>query len=697
MIGLPDTAIAETLLSGNFEMPDLMDVSDFASAWEAFEIPAHTLFAHWCIRNMVNNDGRPYDHLAYPHNLSPGGPADAIDDPYIRTITLQYASRLGKTHHGEAFIQFKARTHPAPAMIASEAEDRTKDLIARLYQQMYRAPHLAAALLKKHRREHNARRIEFRDSVVYGAWPASAGSLADKNICYGHAAEIDKGGWIQKSTAKEGKPINLFDNRFKDYWGVRKVIYESTPTLYGQSEVERRRVAGSDCKLVVPCPHCKTYQPLRLGARDEAGKLILSEPGRLQFQRRADGSLDKDTARKSAHYVCITGNCPPINDEHRRWMMRHAVWLPNGCGVDHDRALAAAKARQLELASILAEERDVPRLEWKGWKSADWIIGEPLRDGPDASYGPLSSLYALALTWGDYAEAFVKAISPGGDMRDFTNGWEGETFRTQRKVQSWEDLCERLKTPVPRYTVPIGYSTLTMAIDKQETQPHYPYGVVAWNEEMAPHLVDYGYVETLEDVLRVLKRKYPHEDGGEPLRIASTLMDSGYRPKDVAPFVLAIRKEHHITIRMCKGASTDLNTWFRISKLGKDTETPGMVLVRIDSMRSQDWVDELIYDKQRESPGALTVFDGENDEHWDLCEQLMNQQRDEQSKAWDKVKADEPDDLRDVLRYNGVAIRVKIRGGKVPPRKTIVQRQPVTSGSGSGNRMAYLDRPGGWL
>jgi hypothetical protein len=35
----------------------------------------------WSIRNAFTQDGKPYDHDAYPHHGAPGGPMDAFDCP----------------------------------------------------------------------------------------------------------------------------------------------------------------------------------------------------------------------------------------------------------------------------------------------------------------------------------------------------------------------------------------------------------------------------------------------------------------------------------------------------------------------------------------------------------------------------------------------------------------------------------------
>ena len=63
---------------------------------------------NWFRKFARNVDGRPYSHESYPHLGAPGGPADAMDDPAVRKIWLQFASRLGKTFFGQCCSMKKA-------------------------------------------------------------------------------------------------------------------------------------------------------------------------------------------------------------------------------------------------------------------------------------------------------------------------------------------------------------------------------------------------------------------------------------------------------------------------------------------------------------------------------------------------------------------------------------------------------------
>lgn len=681
------------------DIPDFANVDDFAEAWQSLRPRATVSFAHWNILNMQNDEGRTYDVRSFPHVVAPGGPTDSFDDTNIRTITLQWATRLGKTHFGECMVHFIAHTRPAPMMLASEAQERTEGIIARLYKQMYLAEHLHSELLWKLKSQHHSRRIEFENCMLHGAWAKSPGSLADRNICFGWGNEIDKQGWFQVSTSKEAPPIKLFEERFKDFQSVRKVLFESTPTVQGESEVERRRLSGTNCQYYVPCPHCRRYQVLRIGARDENNKIMVDAPGRLDFEA-TDGKIDRNLAFNTAQYICVSGKCEPINNHHRSEMMRYGVWVPQGCEINHKEAWKAAERRQQELDDVLGQRKRVRYFKWTGWKDAKWVEGTPDHDSQHASYGPLPSLVALSLSWGDVAAEFVDSVRDPKRMQNFINSWLGETWTTATRRQSWEQLFERVITDCKRDVVPLGYSLVTVAFDKQEIEPCYPFMIVAWNWDWSPRVLDYGYLDTLEQCERVLTRRYPHEDGGQGILVARALFDSGYLPKDVAPFCRHMGKTHKLPVMMCKGSSTDLNCNFKVRRLGKDSETPGMRLVLVDTLRSQEWAESVIHELHQEDAGGLGVFEGEKDDHWDLCEQLLNQAQDPIKKNWDKVHADTPDDLRDVLRYNWIAARLHQRGGAIPERTNTPAAAKETNRkkkNSAKSPMDYLDRAGGWI
>lgn len=649
-----------------------MTVLAFKSAFRAFAPSPTVGTLEWSIENIINDQGRPYDHAAYPHLGAPGGPMDAFDNPRTRTISLQWATRLGKTFFGQVALLKTADTDPAPMMFASSVEKLAKEGISRVYASAHKKNRLNNLLLRNER-EQKQDLVEFRGCKIFVAWARSVSTLADKNCKVGHAGEYDK--WEHQSTSKEAHPHKLFDDRFKDYQAVRKIIYEGTPTVKGRSPIERKRIAGTNCKYHVPCPHCKKYQHLEFGKDTEHG---------IKWDRDEAGRHDPEIAYRSARYVCR--HCKEsCQDHHRAWMMRRGVWCPEGCEIDH------AAAFELAESNIVGQSSHT----WDGWRSASWITGKPARDGADSSYH-LSSLYALSLGWGDIAKEFVVSKDVPQSLRNFVNQWLGETWEIVERKQTWEQLGSRIIVKVPRRVVPKGFAVVTAGVDKQ--QDHYVYTIDAWKEGRTSHTLQYGTCEDLDELRRlVIDMKFPHEDGGGSLHVSCALIDARFRPHDTYIFCRDFLKQGR-AIYPCFGSGSSLNAMYRKVHLGKDSAMPGLPAVHVDTISTQDWLEKQLHSSRPGDSGSTSLYDGSLAEHQDFLVQLLNDglvaKLDSQNyskEVWQRIDESVPNDYRDAKRYAAVAFLVSLRGSKVRPRK------PSAPKKSKPKQNPFRERPGGWL
>ena len=634
-------------------------------AADQLEIKDRVRWLDWSRENVFDHEGRPYDHSTYPHIGAPGGPADAFDCPHYLTIWLQWGSQLGKTFFGQAAFQKTADCDPCTMMFASVDQKLAVEVTSRTYRMLARCPPLRDQLRKESRRKQDC--IDLAVSRCHVAWARSVSTLADKAVRFGHANEIDK--WEHQSTSKEADPLKLFTDRFKNY-PQHKKICEGTPALKHASRIERGRLGSTNCRYFVPCPHCGRYQALRMGNG--------SEPGGIVWDKTDAGKADKELARRTARYVCQ--HCSgEMRDQHRGPMMRVGVWAPEGCDVDADKARAAARAW------VQAD-----RQPWGGWSLSDWITGTPARDGRDAGY-QLSSLYSLKFTWGDIAAEWIDSQRHPQLLRNFINQWLGETWEHVKRKATWESLGERLiDKSSPRFAVPAWASLLTLAVDRQsEGGERYPWELVAWGPGRRPITIAYGELDWLHEIeSELLGRTYQHADGGEPIRIAITLVDSGHRPDGVYEFCLACQQKG-LQVWPCKGSSTALDSDYTISRLGPNTAMPGMQLVHVDTIRSQLWLDKAIHDLDPEA-GGLTIHSGTLAEHQDFLEQLINDAAVEKLDAhnnaresWERINQHIPNDYRDDLRYAYVAMLVATRGREILPRKAAEPRRSAVISSGA--------------
>ncbi len=640
------------IATGSFR--DVGDTRDFRECFRAFEPVPRQKLRDWARENIITDQGRAYDDAAYPHHAAPGGPMDAFDDFSVRTISLQWATRLGKTFFGQCTTLYTVDVEPAPQMFASSSEKLAKEVSERTQEMIRRCRQLKAKLKRKKQRQDL---IEFIRSKIYIAWARSASTLADKNIKRGHGGEIDK--WEQRSTSKEADPLKLFTDRFKDYQSSRKVILESTPTVMGRSRIERLLLAGTYCRYHVPCRHCKRYQVLEMGNGQGHG---------LRWSRTAHGKHDSDLARTTAHYVCR--HCGGRAENHdRRWMMRRGVWAPQGCGIRDEVALAIAEGRQAYV--------------WRGWQKAEWITGTPLRDGVDASY-QLSTLYALSVDWGDIAKEWIDSQGKPQHLRNFINQWLGECWELTEKKQTWKQLGERIIVATPPGIIPAGFALVTAGIDKQSD--HYKYVFDAWGAGRASHTVAYGRCETMAELREVLlDATFSFADqGAKPLRPKMALIDCGFKPAEVYHFVRECRRKR-CRILPCRGSSIRLDTFIQKKKLGPKTSAPGQRIVYVDTESTQDWIDGQLHTLKPGDPGATSLFSAPVDEHQDFLEQLLNDapiaELDDKNKmheSWTRVDPDVPNDYRDAKRYALAAMLVATRGAEIRV-PTARGRQPAAA------------------
>lgn len=628
----------------------------FQSAIAQFAPEPALRLLDWSCRYMQNESGRPYAHGEYPHLGAPGGPCDAHDDETVREIALQFASRLGKTFFGQCAMLKEADTRPAPAMFVSSTEKVATEVVDRTYTLLERNPRLKHRLLRENLRKGD--RIDLGSSLVFVGWAKSVSTLADKNVKNGHGNELDK--WERVKTSTEGDPLDLFRDRSKDFPNY-KYIFESTPSVRGVSRIEQLLLAGSNCRLYVPCPHCQQYQVLRFE--------------RVFWQRTESGGHNTELAERTAHYLCE--HCEgQILDHHRHGMMRLGVWAPSGCGVDSALALSTAQARLEQLAAGTFSLTHAGH-----YLSQPYLSGAPSTDGKLASY-QLSSLYALKLSWGRIAAEWVNVYKTPARLWNFKNQWLGETWEVKKRTEDWRAVAGRLIVGIPRAVVPIWASMLTMGVDRQ--MDHYKWLVDAWGPGARNHVVDYGRATSLEVIYQQLILKlWPYEDRGT-LTIGGTLVDCGYEPKE--PCELSkkcLADSPRRVVLVCRGSSSKLYAPYQISTMGPRTAMPGLPNVLVDGDWTQTEIDRQLYELRPGQEGALSIYYGALEDHEPFIKELVNEQpqvkldkANHESVSWTRADEEHPNDHRDCKRYSYVAHLIRRGGLAAAVRERVIKVDP---------------------
>lgn len=593
--------------------------------------------ADWVRENFRAENGKPFNEREVPWVTAPGGPCDAVDDLQFTRIWLQWAARMFKTTFGQGVQMKYAAVDPCPMMFATADETMCKQVLGRFWKMIAACKPLRSQCPAEHARSKHE--VRLRRCMIHGAWAGGKSRLADKAIRVGHGNEISK--WEHQQTSTEGDPLPRFLKR-GDEFPDAKFILESTPSERGRCRVEHGLLQSTNCRYYVPCPHCGKFQKLTMGDGKES-------PG-IFWQKNAAGKSEPEIAARTAYYVCAY--CKgDIRSIHRPEMVNLGVWVPEGCGVDHDRAIRA---------------RELPP------DDKSWLTGEPVRNGQD--YGAqISSIYALFNDWGKVARKFLTAKLKVGELRQFINEDLAETFEVIQRKQTWEQLAGRWRTDRQRGIVPSQAAFLSLSGDVQ--QNHLVAAVIAWGPERTGWIVDYGTCDTwqqLED--EYLNHAYEYEDG-EAVKVRVGCIDSGYDPDTVYQFC-----RRHSTLGRplypTKGGNLT-GVPYRKSPIteSKNKRRIGEMLTLVNTGYYQAILQRCIDTLVPGNPGSLAMCAGAAWEHQDFYEQLLNEASVDEidsnnydKSVWQKVNAHEPNDYRDTVRGGLLAYDIWTKGRPVRAR-----------------------------
>lgn len=592
----------------------------------AFEPAPEIGLAEHSIRCIVNEEGRPFDFLAFPHLVACGGPCDAFDADWVRELVLQMASRLGKTFVVLCASLYMAELAPCNQVLAGHVQDLALQQAERVRTMGGYNPRFDDSGLQTSQKK----RLEFNGNRIYAAWARSPGTLSNINALFGGASELDL--WERVSTSKHPDPEQMFGDRFKDNDPIRKEIYESIPTLQGtylddyqqerpRSRIEARRLKGTDCSFWVGCTFC-------------GGRQVLT--------------IDRVTAEG---YHCE--HCDQsIPDEYRKAFIRSGVWAPAGCGVDSKMATSAATERLsvLSRASELPTDHpDLPqlrsRLQWEGWAACDYLTGTPTQSGSVESF-QLSSLYALSVSWKRIADEH----SANGETQNFINQWLGETFEVDEADTidlnlEGRKLSEVITGPLPVDQMPEWVDGIALSIDRQRRV--FPWMVTGWSEDLdRVHIPNAANVLSFEELEALCQRWSP----------GVVIMDSGYMQKDTLDWCLMMR-EKGWNAYPCKGAKAAVvQQHYKCYPIEDEMKLAGsygtMKRVDVNTQSTQEWASELL-----EARNAIRIWDADQ---FEFCKQLLNDQETikQVTSTWDRIESGFPNDQRDNLRYGFVGAQL---------------------------------------
>lgn len=464
--------------------------------------------SQWASRNLIVQDGI-YRGSPLRLDVAPflAGPMDAFSDPRVREVVVCGSLQVGKTLFLYACLGWAMDYRPGVKMLTMPTREAMSRVAEKKLRPLLQGSPVLRRLVAKYRQANIVLKDGTSIELATAESPSQRASVTVQDL---FVDEEDLYGGSGQSSALED-----FRGRTRSYGDYAKIARACQIKGGAESSIWRgitEQVDQLNCYEVV-CPACR-----RAHLPDVANVVIPT------------GETDPRLVR--AHRLARY-RCPACN----------YLWG------DHARDLAVANG---------------------AWRPYRWTDAgfSPAPETPDAaSMGyhvpallsrmvSLSAIAARRLTveQGDDPEARRQYCND-----DLALPWSPTEIATDA-----ERLMELREPGLPPLTVPHGAIALTCGIDVQKRG--FWYLVRAWMPSLASYVIDYGQLESWEDIARLcFDTWYPvagpdGADSGERMDIWRAAMDSGGTETEG---VLTRTEEVYMWIRAngagrvhaCKGAS----------------------------------------------------------------------------------------------------------------------------------------------
>lgn len=394
-------------------------------------------------------------------------PLDLMFDPTCSRISLMWGAQTSKTTTalcGQAYAichapRSQMMMQPSQGDLSTWLETKWNPLAAS-------TPGLRQRIAKPRSRDGVNNRLmkSYPGGFLMFAWAGSPKTMRGRSAPLIVCDEVD--GY---PVTDEGHPVGLLWQRAATFGDQRKLVEISTPTVKGESYIEKAFEAGDQRRYHIKCPHCDGEQTLKWDNVKWSGRTSTAET-----DLKALDDHDPLTAR----YAC----------EH--------------CGVlwnDGERIVAVRGGR--------------------------WIASKPFKG--HASFH-LSELYSTFRNLRDIVQSYIDKLQTD-DLQTFHNVSLAETWEVAGESAEPHALKARAETYAAE--VPEGAIYLTAGADMQ--QDRLEVEVVGWGLYEESWSIDKKILwgdpmgpEVWLDLEEYLAREYKHANGAL-LKVQATCLDTG--------------------------------------------------------------------------------------------------------------------------------------------------------------------------
>ncbi len=375
---------------------------------------------------------------AFPYQI---GIMDAITDPTVEMVTVQKSARVGYTKILDHVAGYYIHQDPSPILVVQPRVEDAEDYSVTEIEPMLRDTPVLAEIVgdpkKKDARQKINKRIFRNGASISFVGANSPGGFRRITARIVKFDEVD--GYPVMGAGKEGDQIKLGIKRTESFWN-RKIILGSTPTVKGESRIEKSYANSDQRKYYVPCPHCGEYQVLEWGGPDT--------PYGMKWDKDENGVGLPD----SVFYACKVTGCV-IREADKEDMVECGEWRATkpfkGHAGFHIWAAYSlfVNASWRNLVAEWLEVKDDPLMRQT---FVNLVLGETYEDRGDRALQE-DRLAARCEVWGAEVPDGVAVVTVGVDTQG--DRFECEVVGWGLNEESWsidfEVIQGDLETPDP--------------------------------------------------------------------------------------------------------------------------------------------------------------------------------------------------------------------------------------------------------
>jgi len=359
------------------------------------------------------------------------GIMDAVSDPAVTQVTVMKSARVGYTKILDHIVGYYLHQDPSPILIVQPRVEDAEDYSKTEITPMLRDTAVLAAIAGDPKAKDSGNTI-LKKTLLNGSSITLVGAnspggfrrITTRIVLFD---EVD--GYPKAGAGTEGDQVALGAKRSETFWN-RKIVLGSTPTVRGESRIEKSWEESDQRRFFVPCPHCGEMQYLEWGGPD------------LPYGIKWDKDERGHPLPETAHYACRLNSCI-IEDADKAEMIGRGEWRASqpfrghaGFHIWTGYSLNVNATWPILVAEWLRVKDDPLQRQ----TFINLVLGEPYEDRGEKALNE-ARLAARTEVWAAEVPDGVAVVTVGIDTQD--NRLECEVVGWGRNEESWS-ICHEV-------------------------------------------------------------------------------------------------------------------------------------------------------------------------------------------------------------------------------------------------------------